>query len=770
MISLRTCFYYFVAMKFQRGYQMSVGEKNRVLQTSLGNQMISKGNVNSKMIDFIDNNKYLLSDNRTSFIKHEKEKVFKINVSTLKYNSWTSQVFESLLDKINLFTPFKELGNITNSNSKLDKGSINDDDMSLQAAKRRRLCESIELFDNLKKNKSLKPSDRNKAAKCLSVNVDLELVSELLITFTREDGENLLASLSTEQKRCLNTILKYAFPSDFEDSVSNSTQTNTTEKSGVDQKVNKITDMTDPIYKIIVIEGAAGCGKSAVVEGLCYYTFDKHKDYSKILYVTQTNVLCQSMRNKCSYNGDMQYMTFFKFLNILNLTFKDKNRLLMNCDAMKINAFQKTYGLNFLNDIRNFVRLPNMNGAAPPKMFIIFDEIYAVSDGKLSLFMFIVRCLKINFPSIDICCIMIGDKHQLRPFTKVENIKLVVTKSVAPIPVDGIKDLFATERLPDVTNKFNVDNNIKDDDTFWAAYISENESLSNAVCFHLKQQFRIQDSVYLNFIDMVRNCDNSHQSSLEIIKCIEKLWPEKVNETISIEYPIDAILQKLTDIKMKEYKKIVLAFEKDDLFRKTISTIVFCFTNNHAHFYNISLAFSYLKQINEKCTTANLHTTDMIAFSLIYSSYYVEKGEIRNKKNYLKSLVNRSNNMMNILPLIRYCPYKILSWNSPVASLSIVYLLDWVLNDDKSISHLVVYSRDMKYIFNIIPSKFKMNLFNNIFLYGFPLQLAFSSTFASSQGLTLDNKIAISCADISKAELYVCLTRIRKASDFVNIF
>lgn len=719
---------------------------NRILQTSLRSQLNKTGNVSNRMFDYIDDNKYMISDNRVPFIRScSQNSTFEIEHADLPYNNWISELIKKLskctvyvpftvLQDSSLNTPCKRKIEIKEEVTEYDDSAI---DIDINILKKRRLDESLSILHKLKENHVLTKNERIDVIKVIRANAFIEHIDELAKVFVVTDGEKRMSMLSVEQRFCLNSILEYAFPSDFKDKYP-------------DVKVLTQNTEYNPFYKLFLIEGSAGCGKSSIIESLNFYTYTQHKECSKLLYITQTNVLCQNMRNKCFYNDGMQYLTFFKFLNILNLNYYDKKQLLLHCDALKEDAFQNTCGSEFLNAMKDIVNLPvsSINDDNYPRLFIIFDEIYTVSNGKLSLFLFVVRCLKIQNPELNIYCILIGDKHQLRPFTKIEDIKLQVVKQY-----DGVDD--------DLIKK-----EIKEEDTNIQSLIAQSESLVNATKFTLTKQYRIFDEKYSGFVEMLRHCQNTELDGIKILEQIEALWPEKINNKLMLKYPIDEILSIIDDIGIKDYKNIIIRMHNNNIFNKIIDTIVFCFTNKHAHYYTHALAFSYHAQLSQSKDT--IKVDDYIVFSVIYNFDHLKFIDNRTK---IKDLINDRNYLVNILPLIRYCPYKILTSNSPVARLSIVYLIDWSVNDDnRSITHLVVYSPDTNYVFTLMPSRFEMNLFKNCYLFGFPLQFAFSSTFASSQGLTLNSKIAVSCANISKAELYVCLTRIRKSEDLVRIY
>lgn len=777
----------FTKMTFQPKPGLAVSTINRILQLSVGKQLTETGNISSSMFDFIDQNKYMVSDNRSSFINAtSKNALFQIEKANLPYDNWIQTFYRKLFD-CSVYTPFliiekfnirrsaasmaanqkRKFENMANG-SDLYPGGDDDSaiEMDFNQVKKRRVDESLNMLNALQRNIVLDRKERLEVMRLLKANTFMEFVDELNKEFDLSEGEARMKRMSCEQRECLNSILQYAYPDDF---------LKKGEASIPSPSPPPPPPSYNPFYKIFLIEGSAGCGKSSIIENLNFYTYSKHKTYSQLLYVTQTNVLCQSMRNKCSYNDSMQYLTFFRFLSVLNLNFHNKKKLLLNCDAMKIDAFQNTCGSNFLHDMKKVVDLPqDMTSTRPknPRLFIIFDEIYAVSHGKMSLFLFVVRCLKLQYPSLSIYCILIGDKQQLRPFIKLENIKLEVVKTTtSSSPDDTDEGISSTDETTMTTT---VSNTTSEDDTNVRSLISHSESLTNATKFILDKQFRISDTGYNDFVNMVRHCDNTEADGIKILEYIAAKWPEKINNNLTVIYPIAEILETLGDIDIKaDYKDVVIALDSKEIWRKTIDTIVFCFTNRHSHYYTLSLAMSYQQQLTDyqRLSSSSASTAfkvnDFIAFSLIYNydniKYIVDDYKI-------KDLINNNNYLINILPLIRYCPYKILLSKSPVARLSIVYLLDWVINEKNIITHLVVFSAERNLIFTLLPSQFEMNLFKNINLFGFPIQLAFSSTFASSQGLTLESKIAVSCFNISKAELYVCLTRIKKADDLVRIY
>lgn len=742
----------------------SVNTINRILQTSVKVQLTSVGNVSSTMCDFIDDNKFIQTLNRYPIITtNQKENIFNIVDSDLPLTNWVNNVYNKLITRTNLLIKptliFKHV--------KSHKRKKNTTDQEIDH-KKLKLEESLQMLQTLKNTHFLKNKERINIINAIKKDLLYEFIDVNKVKLTLKDRMKIFQRLSDEQKMCLYNILSYVYPDDNLDILQ--IDDNLIPNIKTEEQLNcDNEDLQNPFYKIFLIEGYAGCGKSSIIEAINTFAFMNHKEYTKLTYITQTNILCQSMKKKCGFNADMQYLTFFKFVGALELLFEEEKQFLLNCDALKIDAFQSTFGSKFITSLKCVVNLPPAspglnqitNKMDKPTLFIIFDEVYAISHGKLSLFLFIVRNLKLTYQRLNIICILIGDKHQLRPFTTIANAKLDVMKY----------ESFHTEQELELhMKKFKKDDSEtqehnKDIENDLQTLISMSESLSNCTKFILTKQFRIIDEEYNKFVNFVRHSEDNIESGNKIFNTIYSLWPEKVDKNLFVNYPIDDILAIHERIQITDYFEICKEFEEKKLFDKILDTTIFCFTNNHAHYYNIAFAFAVLNRLEQKFKNCNKNYNDFICFSLIYNKYFIEPDLDT------KLLLNTKNSLLNILPLIRYCPYKLLISLHSIARLSIVYLIDWIYMDDsRDITHLVIYYPDTNLCFSLAPYEFEMNRFKNITLFGFPLQLAFSSTFASSQGLTLDNKIAISCANISKAELYVCLTRIHKSDDLIRIF
>lgn len=751
-------------MIFDNVRSYSAATLNRILQTSIQDQIECRGNVSTSMCEFIDENKFIQTENRYPFIQHtSKNTIFKIIDADISFENWVETFHDKITQTTNLlFRPTLLMEKIK------CRGRLKRSPVTLPENndyKKNKLEESFEMLSDLKSMHFVEKEERLNIISMIRNNIYSDYIDIKKETHTLQHHRDKINDLSREQKTCLFNILSFMYPKDSFDIIDNKDMLEIKQQ----KDINFEGEIKNPLYKIFVIEGYAGCGKSSVIESLNFYSFLNHKDSTKLLYITQTNILCQSMRKKCGYNDDMQYLTFFKFIGLLDLGYEAEKRFLMNCDALPIDAFQKTYGAKFIKSIKKVIQLPLMtedrinDEEKKPRLFIIFDEMYTISSGKLSLFLFMVRNLKLHFQHLSICCILIGDKHQLRPFTTIEKKKLeVIKKPETNADPERSKD-------GDGEDAETKDEISKDIELNLQTLVSQNESLQNAKKFILTKQFRIIDEKYNDFVNMVRHSEEGFGNGLNIFQQCKQLWPEKVDCNLYVDYPIEEIISILETTDMYDYAAICKKFDTNGLFKRILDTIVFCFTNNHAHYYNIAYSVAIYNRLKNKFSLKHdFNHTNFISYSLIYRYNFINNINITDKA---ESLINNKNYLLNVLPLIRYCPYKLLVSQYSIARLSIVYLIDWLFDDEKKfLTHLIVYSQDINLCFSIKPCRFDMNLFKTIPLFGFPLQLAFSSTFASSQGLTLESKIAISCANISKAELYVCLTRIRSSDDLVRIF
>lgn len=662
------------------------------------------GFVSVDLCRFIDSHKKYMEDNRFPWIKHNSScHVFRIRNSAeadLDYplqilatkNRWVLPIAEMVLRPQRSSLPMPKLQSLDKQMQGKEGASENSDDQP---------GNSIEFLTRLFNNvPSLYMSRQDKIELAKLIKAQVEVYHKLPDlkpkNLTKEEGEQKIANLNGEQRACYESII-----------------------SEIDKDQKDI--------KIFLIEGAAGCGKTAVVEAINVHLHFNYKVSDNIKYITQTNVLCHSMEARCPFKEGAVFMTLYQFFKALDLSYRHTIDFMSFCDAVSGDTFQQTCREDFLRGLNNVLPLGK-------KFVIIFDEIFMWNSGRISFIIFLIRQYKIRHPNVDFYVILIGDEKQLQPYQVPKELKIRVS-------------MFATKQYEYEENFTSVERLMRNDCiSAWQRYV-------------LTKQHRIVDSDYCDFVDFIRSADTAKVTDEDVMFEISRRYPEKLTDLIIVDYPWERIDKLLAGLNpQKDFEKIVRAFGNE--IDSVLDTTVFCYTNKHAHYYNLALAYSVERGLPEN------KRKDTIHWSVFFTSSY----NLPNiEQNVSLKHLNISNHLFNVLPLIRYYPYKVLECRcNTVPRLSIVVLLDWVVGKG-CLHNVIVYSPMKKTIFSIMPCTFRMNMFAGELLYGLPLQLAFSSTFASSQGLTLSNKIAISCVNITKSELYVCLTRIRQHRDLVAI-
>lgn len=478
-------------------------------------------------------------------------------------------------------------------------------------------------------------------------------------------------------------------------------------------------------FSIYNITGQAGCGKSRIVYGIHLHTI-KRKNVESLLYVAHTNVLCQSINRNRLSRTRLETLTLCKFFTtVFKQSFFNIRPLLSILDAIPLDAFASVLGEGFL---RSELHMPLAIDVKPPKvLYVILDEIYMLSEGVVSFFIFILRKIQEQTINMRVILVLIGDKHQLRPFqqpgsVKYNNIDPTIPSATECLKIEQIKNI-------------------------------ECESAWKKVVF--TKQHRITDSAYNSLLQELLKPQIQGEEFYNLLK---KRYGQKYLSNLSIVYPLEEILKRIGHLTTND--AIVEELLKDNFLESILNVNVFCFTNEHAHYYNIALGASILDQI---CKSSYEKRRVYVKFTLFYDT----------KKPPQINEIQANRPYVNLLPLIRFYPYKLLEVSDiPIkcARLSIVYIIGWILNSREKIDHLIVYSKDVQKLFTLRPTKFRMNLYKDQLLLGFPLQLAFSSTFQSSQGLTITNKIALSMNNVSKEECYVTLSRIRFAEDLIAFY
>ncbi|ABQ08847.1 helicase-2-like protein [Glossina pallidipes salivary gland hypertrophy virus] len=465
----------------------------------------------------------------------------------------------------------------------------------------------------------------------------------------------------------------------------------------------------DPV--IIRLEGSAGSGKTSIIFAL--NGFIQYSSKYSMTYLTPTNVLTNSIREKAGIDK-INVKTIFKFI----------------LKALRYNYFELckffSYTTTVQGDVFKNVYIDNLDSASigcKLKKFHIFviDEVYMFSEGLLSFFLMLVRSFKSVYKNVTFIVILIGDHNQLKPYYEPIDLEYVEYKWLDDI----CKPIFLTG------------------------------------------QFRYSEQYNLIMQKLLDTPDIQGENYVEYLKTI---WPEKFNSVIKYKYPLDEVFELVDFLKEKErpVHELLDKFIETNIFKKVLNMNVFCFTNSHMHFYNLSLAVCIINQLI--LTKTYKHVGKIIVFNIV---------------TFEKGICDR----LMVLPLIRFFPYRLLTisltymsnfpyvnsktlehdLSQPVPRLSIVYLIDWKIKNNE-IEDLIVYSPVVDKFFTITKTTFYMNLYQNNKLFGFPLQMAFGSTFHSSQGLTLSNDIIVSLSNISKAELYVILSRIKHEKQLKAIF
>lgn len=284
------------------------------------------------------------------------------------------------------------------------------------------------------------------------------------------------------------------------------------------------------------------------------------------------------------------------------------------------------------------------------------------------------------------------------------------------------------------------------------------DSIVNACecVFNFKGQHRITDLPYLE----------------TVMKLTKQPLPDAKNFLHQLRQvtPREAWCNKITYI--YPFEKITNAYEKykqhkcpymwkreldDDFFDSLLDFNMFCFSNREMHYNNLSLAFCIVSQFVERKATVD-QLVPFICFSTFCETKQVIDWPIKINDDYV----------IPVLPLIRYFPYRFVGESDPgqpIPSKSIVYLIDW--NFERYF--IVVYVPLLEKFVFVPFGKFNMNMCNEE-LCGIPLEFAFSTTFHSSQGLTLSSKIALSLDNIDFRELFVMLTRVHSGNQIKNIY
>lgn len=282
----------------------------------------------------------------------------------------------------------------------------------------------------------------------------------------------------------------------------------------------------------------------------------------------------------------------------------------------------------------------------------------------------------------------------------------------------------------------------------------------NLCCSHhnLTIQHRILDIDYLNVV--MQLTENPLPDSQQFLNDLKNVCgPEKCTNLIDYVYPFELSfwayeLLANTGGNFHVWLDSVLSV-KPNFFDLMLDFCVFCFTNDEMHYTNIAIGMGILSQFRRR----EISTEETIKY-IKFSTFNMKDSTLQ-----YPYPMSGAKTIIQILPLIRFFPYKTLFSTSLIPNKSIVYLLHW--NTIKG--YVVIWWREKNLVLQVYNCVFKMNMTNS-YLFGIPLELAVANTFHSSQGLTLSNDVAISLKNIDYRELFVALTRVRNSSQIKCFF
>lgn len=471
--------------------------------------------------------------------------------------------------------------------------------------------------------------------------------------------------------------------------------------------VVRISSMLEPTVECVLLTGHAGSGKTSTLECM------RDLGNVSLSYIAITQRLCAAVRKKFNVTA----FTFCSFMvQALNMRPID---VMILIDAMSYLTADSLLNYNFTSiDQRSFSNIfksiftnvdpddPSSQIISPNVNVVFLDEISMFSPPVLECFVSIIKAASIVRREKFIV-ILAGDFMQISPL-------LTTTMNYEPI-------LGICERV-----------------------------------FHFKCQHRIIDRPYLDVV--MKLTEEAMISPAQFLEELQSIIPDtKFSPEVKFVYPFKRILEAYELLKPTTNIYKWLEQLPVDFFTDILPLNVFVFTNKEMHYMNLLLAFSILSQFKDK-EISQTEAQECICFSTF----------TKNNTHLVWPITINDEYVIPVLPLIRFFPYRLLTTNnkpSEVYNKCIVHLIDW----DFVNRHVIVYCPDIEKILKVSFGTFKMNLCNDI-LFGIPLELAFCTTYHSSQGLTLTGDVVVSLNNIDYRELFVVLTRVRSSNQIQNIY
>lgn len=269
-----------------------------------------------------------------------------------------------------------------------------------------------------------------------------------------------------------------------------------------------------------------------------------------------------------------------------------------------------------------------------------------------------------------------------------------------------------------------------------------------------KSQQRMEPE-YFKLVSQINACADGKEC-LEILR--GGLEESVFNGKIEYEYPIFTEHREKNTI-----DELAKWFREENIGERVLGYLTFCFTNASLHYNNLMLGLTVQSQLEDYLARAGRDISIDEYIHFVVYKIQMEGFDTLTKRPFDET---DDDYIIPITPLIRYMPYKYLgTTNKMIPNTSILYLLHW---DSSGV--LYMYSEVTDTVFKVGLEQYQNNLIGTgIKLHGYPIQLAFSNTFYSSQGLTLKRKIAIDLNRISKPELYVMLSRVKTRNDLYRL-
>lgn len=471
--------------------------------------------------------------------------------------------------------------------------------------------------------------------------------------------------------------------------------------------VISMSNMNEPSVKCMLLTGHAGSGKTSTLECL------RDLGNVSLKYIAITQRLCAAVRR----NFNITTLTFCSFM-IKALGMKPLDIMIL-MDAISYLSANTLLDYEFTGINRNSIKTMFNSPFHPidpddpesklisPKVNIIFlDEISMFAPPLLECFVSIVKVISVILREKFII-ILAGDFMQISP---------LLTTSMDYEPIFGIC-----------------------------------ESV-----FNFKQQHRIVDQSYLNVVMKLTN--DTLMCSQQFLVELKKVIPDsKFSQEIKYAYPFKLVENAYDSLKTATNLYIWLKTLPPNFFADILPINVFVFTNREMHYMNLLLAFAIISQFKDREIIRTI-TQQFICFSTF----------TKNGTDLVWPIQINNEHIVPVLPLIRFFPYRLLAMNinlPDVYNKCLVFLIDWNFAE----SSVTVYCPAIEKFLTVPVGSFKMNLSNSM-LYGIPLELAFCTTYHSSQGLTLTGDIVVSLNNIDFRELFVVLTRVRSSEQIQNIF